>query len=392
MRGFGKKPVIGLDLGSGYIKIAQIRETSKGLNLVNIGLLPTPKDTIENAKIIKPDEIAEAIRTLMRMYSFIGRRVVTAVSGQLVTVRTLVVDNLPKNELDEVIKWEMSKVLPYKIEDASFDYQIIGTSPKSEGKKISVIAAAASLDIINSIVATIKLAKLEPVAIEIESFAELRLLDYILKDEYKDTIIVLVNSGHSFTSINIIEDGILRFARIIPFGGKSLIKGISDKIGVSEKEADSLLVTMCNVDLDSFDKESDTFKVTSSIMPLIEEFVLELKRSVMYYRGLPSYSGKSFEIIMGGGTSKLKGLITYIKKTLGVDTKLNDFLYKAVVYNPKLFTEDYLLDMAPFFSVSVGLSMRETIEKVERNRSIKFSKKKVKEKKEKQSVKKGEKK
>ena len=283
MRGFGKTPIIGLDLGSGYIKIAQIRETGKGLNLVNIGLLPTPEDSIENAKIVKPDEIAEAVRTLMRMYSFIGRRVVTAVSGQLVTVRTLVVDNLPKTELDEVIKWEMSKVLPYKIEEASFDYQIIGAAPKNEGKKISVIAAAANLDIINSIVAAIKLANLEPVAIEIESFAELRLLDYVLKDEYKNTIIVLVNSGHSFTSINIIEDGILRFTRIIPFGGRTLIKGLSNKVGTNEKEAESLLVTMCNVDLENVDEESDTFKVTTSIMPLIEEFVLELKRSLMYY-------------------------------------------------------------------------------------------------------------
>lgn len=381
MRGFGKTPVIGLDLGSGYIKISQIRETGKELNLVNIGLLPTPEGSIENAKIVKPDEIAEAIRTLMRMYSFIGKRVVTAVSGQLVTVRTLVVDNLPKSELDEVIKWEMSKVLPYKIEDASFDYQIIGAAPKTEGKKISVIAAAASLDIINSIVAAIKLAKLEPVAIEIESFAELRLLDYVLKDDYKNTIIVLVNSGHSFTSINIIEDGILRFTRIIPFGGRSLIKGLSNKVGTNEKEAENLLVTMCNVDLENVDKESDTFKVTSSIMPLIEEFVLELKRSLMYYRGLPSYSGKSFEIIMGGGTSKLRGLIKYIKTTLGVETKLNDFLYKAVVYNPKLFTEEYLLDMAPFFSVSVGLSMREAIERFEKTRRLELSRKRTKKKK-----------
>ena len=158
---FGSKtPLIGLDLGSGYLKIAQLTETTKGLNLVNIGLLPTPKGAIENAKIVNPDEIAEGIRTLLRMYSFIGKRVVTSVSGQLVTVRTLTVDKLPEKELDEVIKWEVQKLIPFKIEEATFDYQILGTVQDTKGEKFSVIAAAASLDIINSIVSAIKLAKL----------------------------------------------------------------------------------------------------------------------------------------------------------------------------------------------------------------------------------------
>jgi len=188
---FGKSPVIGLDLGSGYIKIAQLKETTKGLNLVNIGLLPTPKGAIENAKIVNPEDISEAIRTLLRMFSFIGKRVVASVSGQLVTVRTLTVDKLPETELNEVVKWEIQKILPYKLDEASIDYQILGVVPETEGKKLSIIAAAASLDIINSIVSAIKLAKLEPVAIEIESFAELRLLDYTYSNKYSKILFYL---------------------------------------------------------------------------------------------------------------------------------------------------------------------------------------------------------
>ncbi len=365
---FGKSPVIGLDLGSGYLKVAQLRETAKGLNLINLGLLPTPKGSIDNAKIVNPEEIAEAIRTLLRMFSFVGRRVVTAVSGQLVTVRTLTVDKLPESELDEVIKWEIQKILPFKLEDASIDYQILGTLPETEGKKLSVIAAAASLDIINSIVSAIKLAKLEPVAIEIESFAELRLLDYTYSDKYSKYIVILVNSGYS--SINIIENGILRFTRVIPFGGKSLTRVIQDTIKVNEKDAETYLVTATDLNIEKYSKESETFRITEAILPNIEEFALEIRRSITYYQGLPNFSGKEFLVILGGGTSKLKGLNDYIKSYLKVETILDDLLIKGVEYNPKLFTEDYLREMSPFFTVSVGLSMRESFEKFEKLKKL----------------------
>jgi len=364
----GKTPLIGLDLGSGYLKIAQLKETTKGLNLVNIGLLPTPKGAIENAKIVNPDEIAEGIKTLLRMYSFIGKRVVTSVSGQLVTVRTLTVDKLPEKELDEVIKWEVQKLIPFKIEEASFDYQILGSAPESNGEKLSVIAAAASLDIINSIVAAIKLAKLEPVAIEIESFAELRLLDYTYKDKYPNYIIILINSGHTFTNINIIEDGILRFTRTIPFGGRNLTRVLEDGLKLSEKDAETYLVTACDLRLEKYQRDSETYKLTELILPLIEEFALEIRRSIIYYQGLPNFSGKNFLIILGGGTSRLKGLVDFMRSYLKVEVILDDLLLKGVEYNPKLFTEDYLRDMSPFFTVAVGLAMREAFEKIEKTK------------------------
>ncbi len=367
---FGKSPVIGLDLGSGYIKIAQLKETTKGLNLVNIGLLPTPKGAIENAKIVNPEDISEAIRTLLRMFSFIGKRVVASVSGQLVTVRTLTVDKLPETELNEVVKWEIQKILPYKLDEASIDYQILGVVPETEGKKLSIIAAAASLDIINSIVSAIKLAKLEPVAIEIESFAELRLLDYTYSNKYSKNIILLVNSGYSFTSINIIENGVLRFTRVIPFGGKSLIRVIQDTLKINEKDAETYLVTACDLNLEKYSKDSDTFRITESILPIIEEFALEIRRSITYYQGLPDFSGKDFLVILGGGTSKIKGLNDYINSYLKVESILDDLLIKGVEFNPKLFTEDYLREMSPFFTVAVGLSMRESFEKFEKTKKL----------------------
>jgi len=97
---------------------------------------------------------------------------------------------------------------------------------------------------------------------------------------------------------------------------------------------------------------------------------LEIRRSITYYQGLPDFSGKDFLVILGGGTSKIKGLNDYINSYLKVESILDDLLIKGVEFNPKLFTEDYLREMSPFFTVAVGLSMRESFEKFEKTKKL----------------------
>ncbi|HOV15698.1 MAG TPA: pilus assembly protein PilM, partial [Spirochaetota bacterium] len=134
--------------------------------------------------------------------------------------------------------------------------------------------------------------------------------------------------------------------------------------------AETYLVTACDLNLEKYSKDSDTFRITESILPIIEEFALEIRRSITYYQGLPDFSGKDFLVILGGGTSKIKGLNDYINSYLKVESILDDLLIKGVEFNPKLFTEDYLREMSPFFTVAVGLSMRESFEKFEKTKKL----------------------
>ena len=126
--------------------------------------------------------------------------------------------------------------------------------------------------------------------------------------------------------------------------------------------------TLKKEDIEKYSKDSETYRLTELIIPLIEEFSLEIRRSLIYYQGLPNFSGKKFLVILGGGTSRLKGLVDYVGSYLKVETILDDLLLKGVVYNPKLFTEDYLREMSPFFTVAVGLAMREAFEKIEKSK------------------------
>ncbi len=353
----GKTPVIGIDLGSGFIKMAQFKETSKGLSLVNFGLLPVPEGAIQEGRIIRAKEVADSIKELLKFHSFMGNRIVAAVSGQLVIVKELLMENLPDNELSEAIKWEMEKFLPFAIDKAIFDYQILSKVVTEEdgSEKLDILSVAAPLEAVQSIVDVLKSADLDPVAIEVEAFSELRLLKFIpnFDLEKNDVLLVVVNIGHNYTSLNMIDSGIVRFSRTLPLGGKKLTEAIAQYSGKSFEEAEAYKKEV-------FDLNNQNDPVVSAVEQLINSLSLEIKRSIDFYYNKYN-EGKTMKtvILLEGGSANLKGLSKYIEESTGHPTGINKLFTDIAYFDPNLFTLEYLQEMAPIFSISTGLALRE---------------------------------
>ena len=62
-------PIIGVDIGTSTIKVAQFKREKNALSLVNFGVVPTPEGSIENGKIVKGDIISEALGSLLSLHS-----------------------------------------------------------------------------------------------------------------------------------------------------------------------------------------------------------------------------------------------------------------------------------------------------------------------------------
>ncbi len=377
-----RTPVIGIDLGSGFIKMAQFKDTPKGLSLVNFGLLPVPEGAIQEGRIIRPKEVGDSINELLKFHSFEGNRIVAAVSGQLVIVKEILMEEIPENELMEAIKWEMEKFLPFPMDKAIFDYQVLNKIVTEEdgSEKLDILSVAAPLDAVQSIVDVLKSAGLEPVALEVEAFSELRLLKFIpnLDVEKNNVLLVIVNVGHNYTSLNMIDNGIIRFSRTLPMGGKKITEAIAQYTGKSYDEAEKYKKTV-------FDLNNTEDPVVNSTKQLVNSIALETKRSIDFYFNKFN-EGKEMNtiILLEGGSANLKGLIKYIENGTGYPTGINKLFTDIAYFDPNLFTKEYLQEMAPIFSVSTGLALREhpisLVEKVRKGKQkseIKAKKKNI---------------
>lgn len=355
-------PIIGVDIGSSTIKVAQFKEDKSGLSLVNFGIVPTPAGAIEEGKIAKGDAIAEALGSLLTLHSFIGKRVSASVSGQLVTVKQVTVDEVPRQSLGDIVKWEMEKHISYPIEEAVLDYQVLSRGQADDGSvKASCLVAAAPLEIVNGLVNVLHKTHLEAVFIEVEPFAELRLVDYVAfkRPDLDAKTVVLVNIGSGMTSINVTDQSMIRLTRMISFGGARISQAIAQAMGVSSEKAEELKQELVNVDPDAnLENGSDTERATSAALPVIDELVLEIRRSLNYY-STRFESDRPLHIIISGGTANLKGIIDYIELSTGFTVERNLLLLDVAKYDSSMFAESYLNQMAPMFSVATGLSLRE---------------------------------
>jgi len=356
-RGNKKTPVIGIDLGSGFIKMAQFKNTPKGLSLVNFGLLPVPEGAIQEGRIVRPKEVSDSIKELIKFHSFVGNRVVAAVSGQLVIVKELIMEDIPESELDEAIKWEMEKFLPFSIDKAVFDYQVLNkiVLEESGSEKLDVLSVAAPLEAVQSIVEVLKDAELEPVALEVEAFSELRLLRFIpsFNVEENDVLLTVANIGHNYTSLNMIDKGFVRFSRTLPVGGKKITEAISQYFGKSFDEAEEYKKT--KLDLMNSDDPA-----VNAVEQLVNSLSVELKRSINYYFNKFN-EGKEMKtvVLIEGGTANLKGLRQRLEESIGYPVGINRLFNDIAYFDPNLFTQEYLQEMAPIFSVATGLALRE---------------------------------
>lgn len=355
-------PIIGIDIGSSSIKVAQFKRDKNTLSLVNFGVVPTPEGSIDEGKIVKGDVISEALGSLLLLNSFVGKRVSASVSGQLVTVKQITVDEIPRQPLDDIVKWEMEKHISYPIEEAVFDYQVLSRFQTDEGGiRANCLVATAPLDIVNALVGVIRKTQLEPVFIEVEPFAELRLVDYVAykRPDLDAKTIVMVNIGSAMTSINVADQSMIRLTRMISIGGMRISQAIASALNIGMERAEELKRESVNVDPDvNLEAGSEAERATSAALPVIDELVLEIRRSLNYYT-TRFESDRPLHVILSGGTANLKGIANYIEVSAGFTVEMNRLLLDVAMYDPSMFAESYLDEMAPMFSVATGLSLRE---------------------------------
>jgi len=217
------------------------------------------------------------------------------------------------------------------------------------------------LDIVNALVDLIRKTHLEPVFIEVEPFAELRLVDYVSykRPDLDAKTIVMVNIGSTLTSINVADQSMIRLTRMIPFGGARISQAIASVLGINTERAEELKRESVNVDPNAnLEAGTEAERATSAALRIIDELVLEIHRSLNYYT-TRFESDRPLHLILAGGTANLKGIADYVELSTGFTVEMNRLLLDVAKYDPTMFAESYLNEMAPMFSVATGLSLRE---------------------------------
>ena len=161
-------PLIGIDIGTQQIKIAELRPGKTGLTVSALALGPTPLGIIQNSMITDPAAMGAALKQLMREGGITVKRAVGCITGQqAVVIRIIEVPRMTDAELKETMKWEVERHVPFAPSETQLDYQPLTprTPEAAAGPNMEVLLAVAQKDAVSNYLDVLFAAGLDPVAI-----------------------------------------------------------------------------------------------------------------------------------------------------------------------------------------------------------------------------------
>ena len=239
--------VLGVDIGSQNIKVAEIRSQGKEAAVTALGLIPTPEGAVDHTGIYNPEAVAAALKQCIADSGASVGNVVASISGQAsVLVRTLEVPRMNPTELKEHMQWEINRNIPFAESTVVSDFKPLqDTDPNSPN--MDVVMAISPQSAIDTIMVCVKKAGKNLAAIDVEPMALARTLQFSFGDVFPNETICLVDMGHKTTSIDIYLNGKLLMPRQVPIGGEMLTRAIADAMTVSLTEAEDIKHTKAMV-------------------------------------------------------------------------------------------------------------------------------------------------
>lgn len=343
---FRKKDIIGLDIGSKHIKVAQLKETDGSYRLERLGVTTLQPELIVDGSILDASRVVDALKGLISNSDIRTKDVTLAVSGHSsVIIKRVSLPQMSEDELEESIRFEAEQYIPFDIEDVNLDFQIIGTA--AEENMMDVIIVAVKKDKINEYVSVVRDAGLNPVIVDVDAFALENM--YELNYEAKEgENIALVNVGASMININILKGGVSLFTRDSAVGGNMLTEALQKEFTISYVNAEKLKL---QEPVEGISPED----VAAALNTASEDIIAEISRSFDYFRDTTNYESIN-EIVLSGGVALVRDFVSSLSERTGIAVKVVEPFKNIEV--PDAFDKDYLKKVEPLVAVAVGLALR----------------------------------
>jgi type IV pilus assembly protein PilM len=329
-------PPVGLDIGTDFIRAAQVKPSGSGVALVAYGVAPVPFGAVVEGEIVDPLSVSTAMRELWRHAGFHIKDVSIGVSNQKVVVRLIDLPFMARQELAGAIQYQAQDYIPIPVEEAILDFQIIGDyMTPSDEHMMEVLLVAAQRDMISNAVAAVEGAGLKVAQVDVTAFALVRSLfgsggGWLADDTEAGEALGIVHIGSGLTNIVVVERGIPRFTRVSSMGGNQFTQAIANVMNLTFDEAEALKMRAGLPDFDApyaapATPEEQTIRTAQEALEReTNKFIAEVRRSLDYYLTQATQVRTIRRVYLTGTGSELANLPAYVEKGLQTQVVVSD--------------------------------------------------------------------
>ncbi len=341
---FGKKKIVGVDVGTSTIKLVELDVGRSSTSLVSFAIAPMPAQTFSSGDILNPQAVGEVIRQLLNQVKTKRTSAACGLGGSSVIVKRISIPKMDENLISEQIRWEAEQYVPYDINEVNLGYEIIRKSANSESIDLLLIAAVQGH--VFKYAEALQIAGLNCDVVDVNGFA---LANCFKKNygEMEGQTIALLNIGAAATNMVILENSEIVFSRDIAVGGMTYSHDLQKGLNVSLEEAEAIKLSVSN-------GQAAPQEAAGLLEATHEAVVEEIKGSFDFFLNTTKSQTINRCFVTGGG-SKTKGLVERLAKVAPCE-RLDPFF--NIKHNPKAFSNDYIEQIRDFSAVVLGLALR----------------------------------
>jgi len=340
----------GLDIGADSIKVVRLGyDQDNSLRVADVLIEPIPRE----------DEID--IKSRARLASVILKRITkeygldegcfAALPSQLNKIDLLVLPEMPENEVDKALRWELKQTLESDINSIVIDYVVLNNQRKRFlGNMTGALTVTADKKSVFEYMAFLESSGVKALALDAGQLADLEVLDRI-KAVSAGEVVLLLDIGAGKSMLSIICEKETVSVRSIGCSGDSLTRAIRDYCQVPWKKAEE------------FKKISGVsgggdIQVKNAIFPILENMAQDIEHTFKYFsfQVAKSQITRFDRIVLSGGVSLMPGLVSFVSRRLNVNVEIVD-PFKISPCGDSRGCEKASL-MGPGMNTAMGLALR----------------------------------
>lgn len=311
------KPIFGLDVGHGSLKVMQVELPKDGAARMPVisgyGYATFDATALNNGVIVKPEVIAQALLGLFQK-QMIGaittRRVAMAIPSYRSFSRSMQLPKLSAKDLDAAVRLEIEQYIPMHLDSLYLDYTVTATNKDT----VDLLAIAVPRTIVDSYLTLGRMLGVEVMLVETTMAAGSRLFAH---GRSSDVSSVIIDFGSLTADISIFS-GQMLVTGTVGAGGLVFTNSIKDGLGVTQAEA-ALIKTRYGLSVSKKQNE-----IIAALDPTLKQLVKEIQRMIRYHEKHYGSEKAIGQVVMLGGGANMPGMSEYLTNALRLPVRVHD--------------------------------------------------------------------
>jgi type IV pilus assembly protein PilM len=323
-----RKNIISVDIGTYTTKIVvgKTKNKNKEIHINNAFMVETPSESYEDGYIKNLEAFKKMIHSILNKNKIKEKDIIFTVQSKDIITREIVLPYVKEEELSSMVYLEIEQYLPIRLDEYAVEYKVLEEFVDNDIKKIRVLVGALPKSMVKIYLELIESLKLKALALDMHANCISKIFGgnvTINKENHSlDKTVTLIDLGHEYTNVTIINKGLIRFNRLIHQGGRHIDTSIANTYNLSLEDAQNRKIEHTNLE-----EVDGGFTSTSMLNELVQSnvdtWISEIQRIFQYYNSRERGNSVD-EIYLYGGSSNIKNLSNYMTNYTNIPTiKIN---------------------------------------------------------------------